>query len=618
MCTQIDSNSECEIVVSSKIDVDVTSEVACDERPVEEDVSYSVDLRDQLKLNWNEFDENAKDEGESDDGRDADSLKNELASWAIANNIAISASSKLLKILHNHDIDVPLDARTLYRTPRAGEIKVTELSGGSYCYFGVESCVMEQIQAMAPDVQIKEIKIDINIDGLPIFKSKNISVWPIQIAVVNIECLRNKPFVVAMFCGAHKPTNLDFLRDTVEELKKLMTNGLKALDFVVRHIICDAPARALVKGTVQFNGRYGCDFCEERGKFDGRMLFLEKGPLRTNDSFRQKRNPDHHKYPSPFLELKIDMIKQFPIDPMHCVDLGVTKRIMLLWKEGLRQYRLSQRQISIISDFNEAISSYFPSAFQRKPRRLDELKMWKATEFRMFLLYIGPVILKWVLEKDEYELFLCLSISVSILLNESLMEEHCAYADELLNYFVQKAKVRYSERFCAYNVHSLLHLADCAKIGGSLMECAAYKFENNMSAIKRSVRGTGNPIVQIANRMREKFLSEHPSNNGMKDERGIPLKSDAKKCYCLQNGQFAQIHDVKGEEVLCQIFTETKPFYLKPCDSRIVGLYRASKRRTRMRMVKKSEVKEEAILMPLVFIEDSSTDVCLLKLKNKL
>ena len=40
------------------------------------------------------------------------------------------------------------------------------------------------------------------------------------------------------------------------------------------------------------------------------------------------------KVDSPFSELDIDMISTFPIDPMHALDLGVMKKLLLRWKEG--------------------------------------------------------------------------------------------------------------------------------------------------------------------------------------------------------------------------------------------------------------------------------------------
>ena len=111
------------------------------------------------------------------------------------------------------------------------------------------------------------------------------------------------------------------------------------------------------------------------------------------------------------------MINQFAMDPMHSVDLGTVKRMALLWKEGPLIHRLSNGLIKRISNFQEDSAQYFPypAIFNRKPRSLDELRMWKATEFHTFLLYTESVILKHVLNKDKYEHILSLSIALSIL-----------------------------------------------------------------------------------------------------------------------------------------------------------------------------------------------------------
>ena len=197
------------------------------------------------------------------------------------------------------------------------------------------------------------------------------------------------------------------------------------------------------------------------------------------------------------------MVMQFPIDPMHCIDLGVSKRLLVLWKEGPLPHRLSAGKIKIISDFHQAIRHYIPADFNRKPRGLDELKMWKATGFSTFLLYTGPVILKYVLGHEEYIHFLSLSVGICIISNDKLPHLK-PYAEELLSYFVNKSCNLYSRKFVSYNVHCLLHLTACAAYNGTLNECSAYKFENYMTRIKRCIRGTGEPLVQIANRLAEK------------------------------------------------------------------------------------------------------------------
>ena len=303
-------------------------------------------------------------------------------------------------------------------------------------------CALLSVQVNGIDA----IELSFNIDGLPIYKSKNTSIWPIQCQIFNI--LPTQPFVVAMFSSTQKPQNLTFLDDFVEELQGLMLNGISFSDnsekrVVVRSFVCDAPAKALIKGTVQYNGRYGCDYCDVRGDFDGRMLFLKTGNLRTDESFRAKTNAEHHKVQSPLQNLNIDMVKQFPVDPMHCVDLGVTKKLMLLWKEGPRQTRLSAGQLNILSVNLCSIKPFMPPEFNRKPRGLQELKLWKATEFRTFLMYTGPVVLKNILPSEMYKNFMCLSVAICILYNSSLVDKHVSFANDLLKHFIHQARYIY-------------------------------------------------------------------------------------------------------------------------------------------------------------------------------
>jgi hypothetical protein len=85
--------------------------------------------------------------------------------------------------------------------------------------------------------------------------------------------------------------------------------------------------------------------------------------------------------------------------------------------------------------------------FARKPRSLSELDRWKATEFRMFLLYIGPVILKQYLEKSKFKNFLCFSVAASILLSETRVEM-IEYARKLLVCFVQQSEKLYGKYIC--------------------------------------------------------------------------------------------------------------------------------------------------------------------------
>jgi len=84
-------------------------------------------------------------------------------------------------------------------------------------------------------------------------------------------------FVVAVYGAYSKPGDLQFLQETVSELKILMQNGLvvngRKILCIPRLCVCDAVARAMVKGMKQFSGYYGCDKCSQRGQYVGRVTY---------------------------------------------------------------------------------------------------------------------------------------------------------------------------------------------------------------------------------------------------------------------------------------------------------------------------------------------------------
>ncbi|KAF4099185.1 hypothetical protein G5714_019311 [Onychostoma macrolepis] len=158
------------------------------------------------------------------------------------------------------------------------------------------------------------------------------------------------------------------------------------------------------------SGYYGCDKCNQRGSWDGRITYPETNNLamRTDQSFRECWQPEHHQEEeiSPFSVLPIDMIKSFPIDYMHQSCLGVMKKLLLLWTRGRTDFRISSGDVTRVSGRLETLKKSIPDCFARKPRSLQEIDRWKATEFRQFAIYTGKIVLKGILQEQLYEHFL--------------------------------------------------------------------------------------------------------------------------------------------------------------------------------------------------------------------
>lgn len=179
-------------------------------------------------------------------------------------------------------------------------------------------------------------------------------------------------------------------------------------------------------GTVNFNHYHGCAKCTTIGKWDykGHHMSFPRidAPRRSDASFRNQDDEDHHKEISPMQELPINMVEDFPIaDSLHLLDLGVMKKCLVGWTHGSFNFRTkwSGREIDEVSLLLYSFNQYKPTEIHRAIRKLDCLKFWKGLEYRTFLLYLGVVILKDFLSVETYSHFLLIFCSVTICSSKS-------------------------------------------------------------------------------------------------------------------------------------------------------------------------------------------------------
>ncbi|XP_045767783.1 uncharacterized protein LOC123869091 [Maniola jurtina] len=371
------------------------------------------------------------------------------------------------------------------------------------------------------DTVPKKISLNVNIDGLPLFKSSKHQVWPI---LCNIHEYPNiPPLVVGVYEGTNKPVDLNsFLQPFVDELLELYRNNLKlttqqnietTTTVNLRAIICDSPARALIKGVCNFNAKHGCLKCNVVGEYSHvshTVTFQETNSVRRNDTdFRAKKYGDHHKRDSPFLQLPIDMVEDFPVgDSLHLVDLGIMKRLLFGWRDGnlgKLTTKWSTRDIAKVTQF--IMSCRMPREIHRNLRGLHDLSNWKATEYRTFLLYASFIILKDVLAYGPYHHFLNFFCAVTICSSQQHFQ-FLPIARMMLLYFVEHYRDHYGKEYITSNVHNLIHLVDEVKRFGPLQTFNAYPFENKLSSIKRTIRKGNKPLQQIGNRLMERNTIE--------------------------------------------------------------------------------------------------------------
>lgn len=197
-----------------------------------------------------------------------------------------------------------------------------------------------------------------------------------------------------------KPQPNLFLNSFRNDLKKLY-NGIwcKAADLnrrvKVRGMIicgtCDLPAKSSFLNMKGHNGTFVCCHCKIESKdFNRRRIYPFKpnlSPRTTKESIDDGKNAillknavDEIKGPTVLIQIVYDVFNTTVVDSMHCVYLGVVKRVFSL----LFECSYSDCKFSLYEHLkfvDSKIRSISPPGFvSRLTRSVFDFKYWKASE----------------------------------------------------------------------------------------------------------------------------------------------------------------------------------------------------------------------------------------------
>lgn len=277
------------------------------------------------------------------------------------------------------------------------------------------------------------IEIAFNSDGLDLFKSSKLTSWPVLIKLLNVP--DEVIFVAQIYVGPHKPSSCHaYLKNFVEECNELAVDGIKInevdFEFKIKYAVFDLPAKSFVLNIAGHNGLEPCMRCNVKGEtLLRRKSFAVKEKLlkclkpRNARDFRENRYSHLQKGSSPISELLwFDPVNFVVIDYMHQICLGIVKNMIKLWLnrkdkiyKNKKFYMINSFNIDAIDSSLKQIRKTCPKEFSRKCREISDVVYWKATEFRMFLLYTGPIILREYLTDKAYKHFafaFCYSIAM--------------------------------------------------------------------------------------------------------------------------------------------------------------------------------------------------------------
>ena len=356
------------------------------------------------------------------------------------------------------------------------------------------------------------IALAMNADGVRIINSQKRSLWPLWFSVHNLPPILRCKFVnivlAKLWLGRGKHNWEIFFGQIKERFCQTSTfdwnNCSWQVNFEIKLLVVDLPAKAAILNMNQFNAYFGCTSCLIESKQigdgkKGRYYPNERIKMRTpsqyksylylmeEDGLESFRGIKGHCAVSDLLE---DIPLTAPIDYMHQVLLGVTRALLFVVRSNTCRSGLVK-----ISDCVSSIQ--LTSDLKRSLRSLDDLDFFKANELKVWLLYVGPVVFYASIEENLFKRFHLLSYAIRLLL---LSSETCDLADELIKQFHFLTCEAYTDKVFSANIHSLNHLARQVKCYGPLWCTSAIMFESANYLLRCKFTGTVSHLKVLVER----------------------------------------------------------------------------------------------------------------------
>lgn len=354
----------------------------------------------------------------------------------------------------------------------------------------------------------------LNTDGAVPFKFSKKSAWPVYLIINELPPQHRMDNVIV--CGSWfaktKPNMNAFLPPLFDILNRCSKKGIKVtfqdeervINFYTIACSVDAQCRCSIQGTKQCNGYFGCPWCIHPGEADQ----FSKGvryPVRYPDprlrdhswmSVLMKCADGDPQWKSVFGVKKLsvllkldnfDVVWGLIVDYMHCVLIGVAKRILNLF--------LGSADIETLSKLYDTIK--LPSYVRRMTRPLNERKHWVAKDWENFLLYYSLPLMKVVLDEENLQYWSQLVEATHVLLGTEITTADLIRADQLLRSFVWDTQEKFTVTAMVFNVHQLMHIANTVLNWGPLWATSNFTFESANHYIVQSIKNARGAPMQI-------------------------------------------------------------------------------------------------------------------------
>lgn len=378
----------------------------------------------------------------------------------------------------------------------------------------------------------KILSLTVNTDGAAVYKSVfNKSIWPIHLQQ-NYLSPKNRfktsnILLAAIFFGPNQPSMHEFFYPMLKEIKEIQEEGGIVIErdgkqFVfmptITHICCDLPAKAKVQSFIGHSGYHACSYClhpgvsiktatKDQSKQRSYVRYIYRpSSIRSHESIL---NIYQQKSSMPIMGVRdiscmiaatdFDLVNGFVVDYMHCVLLGIVRKLIELWfdsKNHEEPYYISKKYQRI---FDHKLCSIKPiSEIGVRPVSIFNRSNFKAKTYRTLLLFYLRCCLPGCIDPKYIDHFQMLASSIFVLLKEKICMVEINAVEKKLDEFVRLFEELYGSHNVTMNLHLLRHLSQSVRHSGPLWSNSAFCFESNNGELIRSNNAKLNILQSMA------------------------------------------------------------------------------------------------------------------------
>ena len=235
-----DNESECEKVEELETGEVVNEDVGTDYVQADEFIEVKESDEEYSDNNGNRFSSNDEDDNNSDcsdndevndDEVIMSDITKDLRLWARESLIPYVHVDSLLKVLKRYHPELPCSHKTLFKKSSNNTFKVEKFNSenpfdtSQYLYCEIEKQLQRTVDTSLQNSSV--LNLQFHVDGLPLYRSSPKEFWLILGKLYSPNKL-DKPFVIAVWCGNGKPSNIElYLKRFVEEINYLLEKGIQ-------------------------------------------------------------------------------------------------------------------------------------------------------------------------------------------------------------------------------------------------------------------------------------------------------------------------------------------------------------------------------------------------------